>query len=129
MTMTTAAGAGTGTAAAMKATGVQDATTAAMRATGAQDAATAASDPVGRVLGELPVLTPVRSEHVLLAVRAVVVHGPQEWPAGVVCRNDRAPYPCRLARWGRRVLVAAGVPEERVDSLVAAGDPYASPWA
>jgi hypothetical protein len=40
-----------------------------------------------------------------------------------------APCPCRLARWGRRVLVAAGVPGERVDLLVAAGDPYASPWA
>ncbi|GAB3150711.1 hypothetical protein GCM10027290_38680 [Micromonospora sonneratiae] len=93
-----------------------------------EDAMSAEADPIGAVLGELPVLTPVRTEHVPLAVRAVVVHARQEWPAGVVCRNDRAPYPCRLARWGRRVLLAAGVPDERINLLVAAGNPYASPW-
>ncbi|GAB2940705.1 hypothetical protein GCM10027280_31530 [Micromonospora polyrhachis] len=86
------------------------------------------ADPIGAALGELPVLVPVRPEHVPLAVRAVVVHAKQEWPAGAVCRNDRAPHPCRLARWGRRVLLAAGVFEERIHLLVAGGDPYASPW-
>jgi hypothetical protein len=114
MAMTTAAEAGAG---------------GATRAASAAGAARPVTDPIGRALGELPVLTPIRAEHVLLAVRAVVVHGPQEWPAGALCRNDRAPYPCRLARWGRRVLVAAGIPAERVESLIAAGDPYASPWA
>ena len=110
-------------------TAVGAGTDGATRAAGAADTAPGAPDPVGLALGELPVLTPIRSEHVLLAVRAVVVHGPQEWPAGALCRNDRAPYPCRLARWGRRVLEAAGIPEERVESLIAGGDPYASPWA
>jgi hypothetical protein len=108
-------------------TATADTGAAAARRTASGLGVAPATDPVGRALGELPVLTPVRAEHVLLAVRAVVVHGPQDWPAGVVCRNDRAPYPCRLARWGRRVLVAAGVAEDRIDSLIANGDPYASP--
>ncbi len=81
----------------------------------------------GRSSGEFPVLTPVVDEHVRLAVRAVVTHAPQEWPSGVVCRNDREVFPCRLGRWGRRVLLAAGVAEERLDALVAAGDPYVWP--
>ncbi|MEV4755448.1 hypothetical protein AB0J86_10080 [Micromonospora sp. NPDC049559] len=103
--------------------------TVASRVAGTSPAARTTGDPVARALGELPVLTPVRQEHLPLAVRAVVVHAPQEWPAGPVCRNDRSPYPCRLARWGRGVLAAAGVAEDRVESLIAAGDPYASPWA
>ncbi len=79
--------------------------------------------------GEFPVLVPVRDEHVWLAVRAVVTHAPQESPSGVVCRNDREAHPCRLARWGRRLLLTAGVSEQHIDRLVAAGDAYASPWA
>jgi hypothetical protein len=57
----------------------------------------------------------------------VVTHAPQQWPSGVFCRNDREAYPCRLGRRGRRVLLVAGVPQERLAALVAAGDPYVWP--
>jgi hypothetical protein len=81
------------------------------------------------VLDEFPVLTPVSDEDVLLAVRSVVVHAPEQWPVGPLCRSERVPHPCRLARWGRGTLRAAGLTEARMDELVAAGDPDAWPWA
>jgi hypothetical protein len=43
-----------------------------------------------------------------LAQRAVTVHAIEQWPHGASCRNCRAPFPCRLHRWGRRMLNAAG---------------------
>ncbi|MEV1287918.1 hypothetical protein [Micromonospora sp. NPDC049679] len=86
-------------------------------------------DPIGDALGEFPVVEPVSDEDARLAVRAVVVHAAEEWPAGTICRNDRAPHPCRLARWGWRVLLAAEVPAERIGELADKGDPDASPWA
>ncbi len=91
----------------------------------------AATDSIGMAErpGELPVLVPVREEHLWLAVRAMVTHAPQESASGVVCRKDGQAFPCRLARWGRRLLVTVGVSEQRVDEMVAAGDPYASPLA
>ncbi|WP_231921248.1 hypothetical protein [Micromonospora auratinigra] len=66
-------------------------------------------------------LTP---EDVRLAVRAVVVHAAEEWPAGPKCRNDGAAYPCRLHRWGRRVLEAHGLNERQIDALVRHGNPF-----
>ncbi|MFF0655467.1 hypothetical protein [Micromonospora tulbaghiae] len=81
------------------------------------------------VLDDFPVLTPVSDEDVALAVRAVAVHVPEQWPVGPLCRSERVPHPCRLARWGRSTLRAAGITEERVDELVADGDPGAWPWA
>ncbi|WP_446216177.1 hypothetical protein [Micromonospora sp. IBHARD004] len=79
-------------------------------------------DAVEKVLGELPTPRFVTVEDVRLAVRAVVVHAPEEWPAGPLCRSDRTPYPCLLHRWGRRVLRSRGLPDEVVDELVARGD-------
>ncbi|MGN9890776.1 hypothetical protein [Micromonospora sp. L31] len=76
-------------------------------------------DAVEKVLGELPMPPYVTGEHVRLAVRAVVVHSPESWPAGPVCRSDRTPYPCRLHRWGRRVLHSRGLSERAVDELAA----------
>ncbi|MEU4438606.1 MULTISPECIES: hypothetical protein [Micromonospora] len=81
------------------------------------------------VLDDFPVFTPVSDEDVALAVRAMVVHAPEQWPAGPLCRSERVPHPCRLSRWGRGTLRAAEVTEARVDELVAAGDPDAWPWA
>ncbi len=89
----------------------------------------AASDPIGEVLGEIPLPPRVTTEDMQFAVRAVVVHAPQAWPAGPVCRNDRAPYPCRLHRWGRRVLTIAGLTDAEIDDLVERGDPTAMPPA
>ncbi|MEV4720288.1 hypothetical protein AB0J94_24065 [Micromonospora noduli] len=80
------------------------------------------------VLDDFPVLTPVRDEDVALAVRAVLVHAPEQRPVGPLCRSERVPHPCRLARWGRGALRAAGFTEARVDELVAVGDPTAWPW-
>ncbi|OLB80619.1 MAG: hypothetical protein AUI14_06145 [Actinobacteria bacterium 13_2_20CM_2_71_6] len=54
-----------------------------------------------------------------LAQRAVIVHHGESWPHGDYCRNCRAPFPCRLARWGRRVLTYAGYTEAAVAALIA----------
>lgn len=85
-----------------------------------------AGDPVGEVLGEVPLPPYVTAEDVRFAVRAVVVHAAELWPAGPVCRNDGAPYPCRLHRWGRRVLRLRGLSDHEIDELVERGDPDAS---
>ncbi|MGN9778773.1 hypothetical protein ACTMS0_23875 [Micromonospora sp. H33] len=82
------------------------------------------TDPIDQVLGEVPVPVPLTPEDVRLAVRAVVVHGAEEWPSGPLCRNDGATYPCRLHRWGRRVLLTHGLNERQVDALVRHGNPF-----
>jgi len=87
------------------------------------------ADRIAQALGEFPVVIPVSDEDARLAVRAVVVHAAEQWPAGPLRRNERVPHPCRLARWGRDTLRAAGLRDERIDVLVAAGDPCARPWA
>jgi hypothetical protein len=80
---------------------------------------------VDQALGELPLPPYVTAEDVQFAVRAVVVHAPEEWPAGPLCRNDRAAYPCRLYRWGWRVLATHGLSEREINALAAQGDPDA----
>lgn len=40
------------------------------------------TDPIDQVLGEVPVPAPLTPEDVRLAVRTVVVHAAEEWPAG-----------------------------------------------
>jgi hypothetical protein len=85
------------------------------------------SDPIGEVLGEVPLPPYVSAEDVGFAVRAVVVHAAVDGPAGVVCRCDGWAYPCRLHRWGRRVLAARGLAPAEVDDLVRRGDPAAVP--
>jgi hypothetical protein len=60
---------------------------------------------------------PVTREEMRLALRAVLVHTGQSWPGGVYCRSDRSPYPCRMHRWGERVLLAAGWPAEHIESM------------
>ncbi|MGY4685859.1 hypothetical protein ACWIGG_29210 [Micromonospora aurantiaca (nom. illeg.)] len=66
------------------------------------------------VLADFPVLTPVTDEELLVAALAVRVHVLEHWPQGPLCRSERVPYPCRLARWGRATLAAAGLPDEAV---------------
>ncbi|MCI4064507.1 hypothetical protein MRQ36_18640 [Micromonospora sp. R77] len=66
------------------------------------------------VLEDFPVLTPVTDEDLALAARAVRVHVPEAWPQGPLCRSERVPFPCRLARWARATLEAAGLTEEQV---------------
>jgi hypothetical protein len=85
------------------------------------------ADPVGEALGELLVPSPVTAEYMTFAVRAVVVHAGEDWPTGMLCRNDGAPHPCRLARWGHRVLRIGGLDEQRIAALVEGGDPDAVP--
>jgi len=43
-----------------------------------------------------------------LAQRAVMIHQAEEWPGMIRCRNCGGRWPCRLDRWGRSVLRAAG---------------------
>ena len=84
------------------------------------------SDPVP---GEIPIQARISREDVQFAVRAVVVHAAEQWPAGPLCRNDRHAYPCRLARWGRRVLTIRGLSDAEIEALIQRGDPEAGPGA
>ncbi|WP_327022532.1 hypothetical protein [Micromonospora sp. NBC_01739] len=67
------------------------------------------------VLADFPVLTPVTDEDLALAALAVRVHAPEPWPHGLLCRSERVPYPCRLARWGHTTIEAAGL---TVDQMI-----------
>ncbi|WP_422771996.1 hypothetical protein ACN28C_02490 [Plantactinospora sp. WMMC1484] len=68
---------------------------------------------------ELPMPPYVTAEDVGFAVRAITVHAAEQWPAGLLCRNDHAPHPCRLHRWGRRVLAQRGLTATEMAALVA----------
>jgi hypothetical protein len=70
---------------------------------------------VTTLIDDFPVLTPVTDEDVAIAVRAVRTHVPESWPEGELCRSERVPYPCRLARWGRATLEAAGLAEAQAE--------------
>jgi hypothetical protein len=60
--------------------------------------------------------------------KAVVIHRGEDWPAGRVCRNCHEPWPCRLHRWGLRVLVTAGWGAADVAQLVARAETGDVPW-
>ncbi|PWR12075.1 hypothetical protein DKT68_04020 [Micromonospora acroterricola] len=76
-------------------------------------------DSIDEILGELPLPPYVTSEDVGFAIRAVTVHAAEQWPDAVRCRNDRAVHPCRLHRWGRRVLDQRGLTDRQVQLLIA----------
>jgi hypothetical protein len=76
-------------------------------------------DPIDVAMGELPLPPYISKEDVDFAVRAIVVHVPEQTPSGEFCRNDRAAHPCRLHRWGRRVLAERGLSETQIQELVA----------
>ncbi|HEX5542185.1 MAG TPA: hypothetical protein VFX60_11605, partial [Micromonospora sp.] len=76
------------------------------------------------MLREIPLPQVVTAEDVRFAVRTVVVHIGERWPAGTSCRNCHAPFPCRTSWWGRRVLAAWGLSESEIDALVVGGDPH-----
>ena len=78
-------------------------------------------DAMEKVLGELPTPWVVTVEDVKLAIRAVLVHAPEDWPTGPLCRSDRTPYPCLLRRWGRQVLRSRGLPDDVIDELATYG--------
>lgn len=76
-------------------------------------------------LREIPLPPYVTGEDVQFALRAVVVHAPQRWSGGTICRNDANPHPCRLHRWGARVLALRGLRDADIDALIERGDPAA----
>ncbi|MFU8873104.1 hypothetical protein [Micromonospora sp. SL4-19] len=82
-------------------------------------------DAMEKVLGELPMPWVVTVADVRLAIRAVLVHAPEEWPTGPLCRSDRTPYPCLLHRWGRRVLRSRGLADDVIDELATRGEALA----
>jgi len=86
-----------------------------------------ADDPSAEGLREIPLPPYVTAEDAQFAVRAVVVHAPRRWSGGTICRNDASPHPCRLHRWGRRVLALHGLPPAEIDALIERGDPTAEP--
>ncbi|WP_229399547.1 hypothetical protein [Micromonospora okii] len=79
----------------------------------------------GEGLRDIPLPPYVTGEDAQFAVRAVVVHAPRRWSGGTVCRNDASPHPCRLHRWGRRVLALRGLRAAEIDALIERGDPTA----
>ncbi|WP_327032446.1 hypothetical protein [Micromonospora ureilytica] len=70
---------------------------------------------------DLPLPPYVTKEDVVFALRAVSVHGPEQRPDGERCRKDYARHPCRLHRWGRRVLQKRGLTETQVQTLISGG--------
>ncbi|SCF46468.1 hypothetical protein [Micromonospora mirobrigensis] len=79
--------------------------------------ATPPVDALEKVLGELPLPWVVTVDDLKLALLALLVHAPEQWPTGPLCRADRTAYPCLLHRWARRVLHSRGLPDELVDGL------------
>jgi hypothetical protein len=71
---------------------------------------------------------PVTREELRLAVRAVLVHTPQQWPGGLYCSNDRSPFPCRMRHWGEQVLLAAGWDADGIDAMARQADVGLPPW-
>jgi hypothetical protein len=67
--------------------------------------------------GALPFGMPTAADDVHLAIRAVRLHTPRQWPGGVYCSNDRSPFPCRLRRWGEETLLSAGWSAEDIAAL------------
>jgi hypothetical protein len=63
-------------------------------------------------------MAPVGPDELRAAVRAVAVHAAEPWPHAVVCRNDRAAFPCRWHRWGLQVLRDAGWSDEDIAAAV-----------
>ncbi|TDC60581.1 hypothetical protein E1258_14330 [Micromonospora sp. KC207] len=85
-----------------------------------------AGEDSGEGLRDIPLPPYVTGEDAQFAVRAVVVHAPRRWSGGTVCRNDANPHPCRLHRWGRRVLALRGLRAAEIDLLIERGDPAAT---
>ena len=56
----------------------------------------------------LPATDLSRDEQRDFGRRAAVVHVPQSWPHGSYCHNCGHSYPCRLAKWGMRMLQDQG---------------------
>ncbi|MDG4837295.1 hypothetical protein O7631_12290 [Micromonospora sp. WMMD967] len=69
---------------------------------------------------DLPLPPHVTMEDVVVALRTVTVHTPEQ-SDGARCRKDEAAHPCRLHRWGRRVLEQRGLTDEQVRTLIAGG--------
>ncbi|MGQ5263639.1 hypothetical protein ACTWLT_23150 [Micromonospora sp. ZYX-F-536] len=76
-------------------------------------------DSIDEVLGELPLPPYVTAEDIGFAVKAVTVHAVEQWADGPRCRDDSAPHPCRLHRWGRRVLDQRGFTDRQIRGLLA----------
>ncbi|GAA0365942.1 hypothetical protein GCM10009541_05380 [Micromonospora gifhornensis] len=76
-------------------------------------------DSIDETLGEIPLPPYITAEDVTFALRAISVHAAQQWPDGSRCRNDRAPHPCRLHRWGRRILTMRGLTDQRINTMLA----------
>ncbi|MFC0508297.1 hypothetical protein [Micromonospora costi] len=88
-------------------------------------APSSAGEASAEVLREIPLPPYVTGEDAQFAVRAVVVHAPRRWSGGTVCRNDASPHPCRLHRWGARVLALRGLEDADIAALIERGDPAA----
>ncbi|MGV9805119.1 hypothetical protein [Micromonospora chersina] len=66
------------------------------------------------VLADFPVLPPVTDEDLGPAAHVARVHAPEPWPEAPLCRSERVPYSCRLARWAHAKIHAAGLIEEQL---------------
>ncbi|MCM0673222.1 hypothetical protein NCC78_00535 [Micromonospora phytophila] len=76
-------------------------------------------DSTDEILGELPLPPHVTAEDITFAVKPFTVQAAEQWPDGLRCRNDRAPHPCRLHRWSRRILDQRGLTDRQIRALIA----------
>jgi hypothetical protein len=63
------------------------------------------------------------------AQRAVIVHQGQDWPGGRFCQNCHGRWPCRMCRWGVRVLLLGGWSHDDIRHLVARARAGELPWS
>lgn len=68
---------------------------------------------------------------ILAAQRAVIVHAPEDWPSGRMCRNCGylSRFPCRLHVWGFRLLLSAGWTPTGIAELVRRAERGEVPWS
>ncbi|WP_199853749.1 hypothetical protein [Plantactinospora sp. BB1] len=73
---------------------------------------------------EIPLPVWIGEQHVRFAVRALILHVSDDESTRPCCLWDKHPHPCRLARWGRRVLATRGLSDGAIDVVVRRADPY-----
>jgi hypothetical protein len=88
-----------------------------------------ARTPTTGTLDDYPVDVATVAQDVPVAVKAVVIHQPEQWPDGPYCRNEHVRWPCRLYRWGADVLALAGWTQPQITDLLRRAQTGQVPWS
>jgi hypothetical protein len=87
------------------------------------------AQPVEEIDQEYAVDADRAEQDLIYGQMAVVIHQPEDWPAGPLCRNCRGPWECPLHNWGVRILLAAGWTDEDMAELVRHAEQGHVPWS